>query len=147
MILISHRGNIDRCSERENSPDYIDEALGKGYYIELDVRKINDKLYLGHDSPQYETTLDWLLQRNQKLFIHTKNVDALNFLIDKNLKTFYHQNEDHVIINNCNLIWSNKLSEVRSLSVIPLLSREDIAQHYYYSNVYGICSDFIGFVG
>jgi hypothetical protein len=146
MILISHRGNITSCSKRENSQDYIDEALSQGYHVEMDVRKIGDKLYLGHDIAQYETTLDWLLQRKQYLLVHTKNIDALNYLIDKDLRTFYHQNEDHVIINNCNLIWTNKLSEAKSLSIIPLLSREDIAQAMNYDSVYGICSDFIGFL-
>ena len=39
MIYIAHRGNIRGPNpERENSPDYIDEAIQSGYYVEVDVR-------------------------------------------------------------------------------------------------------------
>ncbi len=34
MILISHRGNINRSiPERENDPKYINEALASGYNV------------------------------------------------------------------------------------------------------------------
>ena len=37
MILISHRGNIDgKIVERENHPEYIDEAIALGYDVEID---------------------------------------------------------------------------------------------------------------
>ena len=147
MILISHRGNIDCYSGHDNELEYIDKAINKGYNVEIDIRKIDNKLYLGHDIPQYEVGIDWLIKRKQYLLIHTKNIQALNYLINKDLKTFYHKDEDHVIINNCNLIWSNKISEAMSFSIIPLLSREDISNAHLYQNVFGICSDFIGTLG
>lgn len=144
MILISHRGNVSEIlPNRENSPDYIDEAIARGYGVEMDVRLINDKLYLGHDFPQYDVTLDWLLDRNKHLWIHTKNFGALSYLIDKDVRTFYHQKENHTIINNCNLIWSHELSEADENSIIPLLSKEDIARQPIPKHVYGICSDFV----
>ena len=38
MIHISHRGNINgKIIERENSPDYIEEAVTAGYFCEVDV--------------------------------------------------------------------------------------------------------------
>ena len=38
MKLISHRGNLEgRKPELENNPEYIDEALSKGYDVEIDV--------------------------------------------------------------------------------------------------------------
>ncbi len=38
MFLISHRGNISgKLPERENTVDYIQEALGLGYDVEVDV--------------------------------------------------------------------------------------------------------------
>jgi len=144
MILISHRGNLDMIlPDRENSPSYIDEAIAQGYDVELDVRLIGDKLYLGHDGPEYETTLKWLLQRKAHIWVHTKNFAALNFLIDKKLRTFYHQKENHTIINNCNLIWSHELSEASERSIIPLISKEDISKQPVPQHVYGICSDFV----
>ena len=145
-VLNSHRGNVD-CSyhQEENSQDYIQKAINLGYDVEIDVRKINDKLFLGHDTPDYEVSIEWLLERNNKLWIHTKNFEALSFLIDFNLKTFYHQKENHTIINSCNLIWSHELSESNEKSIIPLLSLEDI-NNFDNKKVYGICSDFISFL-
>lgn len=38
MILISHRGNIDGPNVKmENDPRYIENTLGKGYNVEVDV--------------------------------------------------------------------------------------------------------------
>jgi glycerophosphoryl diester phosphodiesterase len=54
MILIAHRGNLNgKQPERENSPEYIKEALEKGYHVEVDVwLKETNNLFLGHDSPK-----------------------------------------------------------------------------------------------
>ena len=39
MILIAHRGNtIGPNIEKENHPDYIDEAIKKGFDVEVDIR-------------------------------------------------------------------------------------------------------------
>ena len=64
MIIISHRGNIDGPNpDLENKPDYIEKALAKNYMVEVDVWKIADELYLGHDSQQYITNIDFLKDR------------------------------------------------------------------------------------
>ena len=43
MIHISHRGNINgKIVERENSPEYIQEAVTAGYFCEVDVWHDND---------------------------------------------------------------------------------------------------------
>ena len=35
---IAHRGNVNGKNEsRENSPDYIMEAISLGFYVEIDV--------------------------------------------------------------------------------------------------------------
>lgn len=142
MKLISHRGNIDSLKpDLENSPKYIDAAINLGYDVEIDIRLINDELFLGHDAPDYKITLKWLLDRKNNLWIHTKNFTALSYLIDYDIKTFYHKKEDHVIINNCNLIWSHNLYEANEKSIIPLLNISEMNNINY--NVYGICSDFV----
>ena len=64
MILISHRGNIDKkLLNLENHPDYIDQAIGLDYSVEVDIRVIEGSFYLGHDKPQYGVTQDWLNKR------------------------------------------------------------------------------------
>ena len=55
MYLISHRGNLNGIQKnRENSPSYINEAIEKGYNVEVDVRYEKNKFFLGHDFNQYE---------------------------------------------------------------------------------------------
>ena len=37
MILISHRGNLNGLSVRENEPEYIHESLVHDFDVEIDV--------------------------------------------------------------------------------------------------------------
>ena len=38
MYLISHRGNLDGIEkDYENNPDYINQAISRGYNVEVDV--------------------------------------------------------------------------------------------------------------
>lgn len=148
MKLISHRGNINGCiPEAENKPDYIDDTIRLGYDVEIDVWNVDGKLFLGHDEPQYRVELNWLVERRDYLWIHTKNFEALDYLIDKNVRVFYHEQERQTIINNCNLIWSHDLDRTSSKSIIPLLDLTSIQNnHEQYKHVYGICSDYIDYI-
>lgn len=147
MKLISHRGCTNGIKpDLENRPEFIQEAINLGFDVEIDVRQIEDKLYLGHDRADYEIGLDWLIERKDNLWIHTKNFMALQFLIDKDVRTFYHQKENHTIINNCNLIWSHDLSEANEKSIIPLLNFVDALKYDQFGKVYGICSDFVDII-
>ena len=60
MKLIAHRGNITGPKpELENSPDYIFEAIKKGFDVEVDVWYGTDgKFMLGHDNPDYSFPFD-----------------------------------------------------------------------------------------
>ena len=54
-FLISHRGNLNGPQpNKENSPDYINEAIESGYNVEIDIWFIHNKWYLGHNNPTYE---------------------------------------------------------------------------------------------
>jgi len=65
MIYIAHRGNTQGPNpDKENHPDYLRDAVRKGYDVELDVWLINGKYILGHDAPQYEVP-DYFLENNK----------------------------------------------------------------------------------
>ena len=50
MILISHRGNIDKINTKEeNKPTYIFNALDHNFNVEVDIWFIENTFYLGHD--------------------------------------------------------------------------------------------------
>jgi len=148
MKLISHRGNTNAIiPDSENKKEYIDNAIRLGYDVEVDIWMVDNMLFLGHDEPQYEVELNWLMERKTSLWIHTKNFQALNYLIDKGVRIFYHQQEEQTIINNCNVIWSHDLDNTSDKSIIPLLSLESLRNnHQQYKHVYGICSDFIEYI-
>lgn len=140
MILISHRGNIDGKFESwENEPTYIDLAISKGYDVEIDVWYINNMFFLGHDNPIYGIDAKWLLDRSKKLWLHCKNLEAINYL-QKNydLNYFWHEN-DTVALTSFNHIWAfpGKQPIKNSIAVMPEINDEDVSQ------CAGICSDYI----
>ena len=80
MHFISHRGNLKGPNKNlENKPNYIQEALDKGFDVEIDVWLNKEKFYLGHDKALYETDINFIGQK--KIWVHAKNIEALNKLI------------------------------------------------------------------
>ena len=142
MILISHRGNISGVDfNRENSQSYIQEAIDLGYDVEIDVRYINDNFWLGHDEPEYKIELEWLLEREDSLWIHCKNFEVLSELIGTNLRIFYHLKEDYTIISDKH-IWAHNLENVNDKCIIPLMTEDDVL-NWSSVKVHGICSDYV----
>jgi len=141
MILIAHRGNIDGKSELyENEPNYIDKALKKGYDVEIDIWVIEGNFYLGHDKPQYGITLEWLDKRKNELWIHCKNIEAMEWFnsLFGTYNYFWHQ-EDTLTLTSKGYIWAypGKQSIKASIAVMPEIYNDDISQ------CLGICSDYI----
>lgn len=143
MKFIAHRGNINGPNpEMENNPVYILNTLSLGYECEVDVRLINDKLYLGHDLPQYHIDLEFLLNNCDKLWIHCKNLEALDFLIRyKQLNIFWHNNDEYTITSK-QFIWSyiGVKTTTNIICVMPELSDKYIIDPI---NCYAVCSDFV----
>ena len=81
MLLISHRGNVDGIDESlENDPLYVTHAIHKGYDCEVDLWRLNDKYYLGHDEPKYEIDTNFLGLYSDHLWVHCKNMEALCYM-------------------------------------------------------------------
>jgi len=139
MKLISHRGNINgKIIEAENRPDYIDDTIRLGYDVEIDLWVVDGKIYLGHDSFQYEINDKWLNERIDKLWIHCKNVESLNWIKNTSLHYFWHEN-DTLTLTSKNYIWAypGKQPIVGSIAVMPEIFNDDVY------NCLGVCSDFI----
>ena len=60
MIYIAHRGNLNGPNKDENKPEYIKKSISLGFDCEIDIRYINNILYLGHDTPDYKIDLQFL---------------------------------------------------------------------------------------
>lgn len=142
MILISHRGNTNGpLPEKENDPNYIDEALSNGFNVEIDIWVINNETWLGHDKPQYKVEFEWLLTRISKIWIHCKNIDGIIYFSNFDFypfNYFWHET-DTLTLTSFNYIWSypGKQPIKKSIAVMPEIYNDDI------TNAIGICSDFI----
>jgi hypothetical protein len=140
MIYISHRGNINgRIEEVENKPEYIDDAIKMGYNVEVDVWFVNGIWYLGHDKLQYEINYSWLKERKSKIWVHCKNIEALEICDEKiELHYFWHQ-EDTVTLTSQGTIWAypGKQPIKNSIAVMPEIHNDNVV------GCLGICSDYI----
>lgn len=142
MKIISHRGNI--CGpvlDKENRPSYIDCAIGNGYDVEIDIRFINDELWLGHDEPQYKVDYNWLNVRKDYLWIHCKNVESAYYLKDKDVKYFCHQSDSFTLTSTGHVWVHDLMGTVDNRSIIPLINKESV-QEYPQFDCYGICTDY-----
>lgn len=136
MIKIAHRGNVDGPSILENSPGFILEAITKGFDVEVDVRFIENRWYLGHDRPTYPVGDTFIDQINDKSWFHCKNLEALERLDNKKHKYFWHQNDDFTLTSN-GYIWTYPRKNVTPRSIIV-----DLNLDLKYNNVYGVCTDY-----
>lgn len=137
MILISHRGNTKGpIPEAENRPDYIEDTLKTGYDVEIDVWYIDGTFYLGHDLPQY--AIDKTFLYNSKLWVHCKNVAALEALKFENINYFWHET-DTVTLTSKRYIWAHpgKQPLKNSIAVLPELYNDTVEE------CLGVCSDYI----
>jgi hypothetical protein len=144
MRYISHRGNINgRIESVENHPNYIYDTIVNGYDVEIDVWYVDGNLWLGHDEPQYQIELDWLIKQSPFLWIHCKNTEALSYFsqynIGNNTFNFFWHEEDTATLTSKAYIWAypGKQPIGGSIAVMPEIHNDNI------SKCWGICSDYV----
>jgi hypothetical protein len=141
MILISHRGNLVGPNPKiENTPEYIKKAISLGYDVEIDVWIIKNKIYLGHDDPQYFINKTWLDFYKKFLWLHCKNIEAINYFSNnkKSFNYFWHE-KDTITLTSKKYIWAypGKQPIKNSIAVSPELYNDNL------THCLGICSDYI----
>jgi hypothetical protein len=141
MLKISHRGNTNGPSPRENHPFYIEEAIAQGFDVEVDVWISEDNFWLGHDKPQYMTSKTFLDRYKDKLWIHCKNLTALEYFVrlKEEYKYFWHENDDHTLTSN-GLIWTYPGKSVTDKSIIVIKDDNVLPEH---TKAFGVCSDYV----
>ncbi len=144
MKIISHRGNINGPNkELENLQSTIEKALSLGFDVEVDVWHKDNKWWLGHDEPTYETDLSFISKSN--LWIHCKNLEALDKLVIGNygLEYFWHE-EDTVTLTSSNYIWTypcKPLVSKKSIAVMPELC-DNYPFNLKEADIFGVCTDY-----
>ena len=144
-IFISHRGNLDGVNpDRENHPDYIDECLALGYDCEIDLRFGEGSPHLGHDTPDHKVSLEWLAAREDRLWIHVKEYEALGWLMENlpNARYFCHESDRYTLVNG-GFVWCHDTqNSMNRRCIIPLLSKQSVAD-YDKRGFGGVCSDYL----
>lgn len=141
MRLISHRGNLrGPNTDRENHPDYIQEALDVGYDVEVDVWLIQGEWYFGHSAPQWQVDAKFLCDCG--LWLHCKNIEAFTFLAEcgQNHHYFWHETDRYTLTSR-HWVWTypgSALPSKRGIAVLPELSPD-----WFTEEAEGICSDWI----
>jgi hypothetical protein len=136
MKIIAHRGNTSGPNKDENHPTHLEKALLKGYDIEVDVWVIENKIFLGHDEPKYNVSFNNLFEIKDNLWIHCKNLTALNFFNKKDFIFFWHENDRFTLTSN-GFIWTYPNEELSKKSIIV-----DLMGNNVYNDVYGVCTDY-----
>ena len=135
--IISHRGNLNGPNKKtENTVKQIDFVLNEDFDCEIDVWLINEKLYLGHDNPENEITLNWLDMHKQSLWIHCKNFEALNFFknLDSTFNYFWHQKDDFTLTSK-GYIWTYPEQKYdKNFVIVKLDNNKNLDLH-------GVCTD------
>lgn len=141
MKLIAHRGNINgSIQSQENQTAYIKGALNQGFDAEIDVWLIGEELKSGHDKPEHELALGFLKQHADNLWIHCKNLAALEYLSEhKELNYFYHENDRYTLTSKGH-IWAYPGQAVNKNCVLVVKEMWDEIP----PECLGVCCDFVG---
>jgi hypothetical protein len=143
MKIIAHRGLTNGPNKHlENRPQGIQSCLTKGFDCEIDLWVFEDRLYLGHDGPQYNITEQFLKQ--QGLWIHCKNLSALEYCQqDTELNYFWHDTDTYTLTSK-GYIWTYPDKEVSKLGIMVLPEWSDPTLTNVLSSIcYGVCTDFV----
>lgn len=135
---IAHRGNYAGAQPgRENTIEYIKEALDLGYCVEVDVQVSEDGLCFGHDEPQ--ELVDWHIIGNPRVICHAKTPDALRVLHIMGAHCFAHD-VDYATHTSQGYIWCYPGVHIEHRKAIWLdLHNKSLPEDT--SGIFGICSD------
>ena len=137
MLVISHRGNINGSDpSRENNPWQIMDVIYDGFDVEVDVWRIPDGLYLGHDEPFYKIDYSFLI--NKHLWIHCKNEEAFVYLSQNpKLHVFYHNNGIALTSKGYLFTAPGSILGHKSIAVMP-----ELFPNWDISLACGVCTDY-----
>lgn len=133
MLVISHRANINGIdADLENNPSQILVAL-KRFDVEVDVWFIDGRWFLGHDKPDYLVGFEFF---NNRMWLHCKNLSAVNNLRNTSLNWFWHE-QDKMTLTSHGYIWCYPKNYVESGIVVEFGYNADIPK-----NILGVCTDY-----
>lgn len=147
MKIISHRGNLEGLNPLwENNPAYIEQAMLKGFEVEIDLWVEDGECYLGHDDPQYFVPMEWLAKYKDVFWIHCKNKEALEKMCNSVVKFhyFWHESDRYTVTSQgFGLVLVGQFPYKNSVIVMPEKISLYSSPHgqEYIKDSYGIITD------
>ena len=147
MKIIAHRANLGGPDpSKENTPDQIDLCLALGFDVEIDLRysPLDRTFVLGHDKGETRVSYSWLEERRDGLWIHCKDILALDQMTrGSGFRYFWHQEDDYTLTSN-EVIWAypGKEYTCRTVIVMPEWDESVDWDKLKKSNCYGVCTDY-----
>lgn len=140
MKLIAHRGNTQGPDPlQENSPNYIHQALCRGFDVEIDVWFACDCFYLGHNEPRYPIKEAFLEQEG--LWCHAKNYQALEKMrFNSKIHCFWHQEDDYTLTSS-GYVWGYPGKTALANAVLVVQGK--ILPAISCSKIVGYCGDYV----
>lgn len=142
MRFIAHRGNVKGPKpEWENKKSYIRQALQLGFDVEIDVSYIDGKLFLGHDEPGEEVSLEYL--SSSSLWVHAKTAATFAYLTGFSEINTFLQSEEAIVVSSRQYLWNHsKCTDFtpRSVAVVLDYDKEFLSK---YVKISGVCSDYV----
>lgn len=151
MKIISHRGNLEGTDpSTENTIQQIYKCIDLGFDVEVDVWVIDDQICLSHDNPTYMENkhiveLKDIYELSDKLWIHCKNKEALEYFSSKSFHYFWHETDRYTLTNRgIGWVLVGQFPYSKSVIVLPeSISLYNPPYGYeYIKNSYGICTDY-----
>lgn len=142
-LVISHRGNISGPKScEENTHETILHAMALGYDVEIDLWRSENQLFLGHDGPEHETTYTFLSSYYHRLWIHCKNLEALEWCIRKGLRCFSHDKDDAVLVSDKSIWRYPTYNLYVGEDTIIVLPEKCFTDDNQYNKCRGFCTDY-----
>lgn len=145
MKFIAHRGNTHGPNPTsENDPKHIEFVIRVyGFDVEVDVWRVDEIMFLGHDEPQYKIDESFLRRYRDRLWCHAKNMDALTWLLNHDYHTFFHDVDEYTLTSK-GVVWTFPGNPVPKNGVIVMPERTRDRVKFIRENQHAAyyCSDF-----
>ena len=146
MKLIAHRGNTSGAKKNlENTTSYIEEAIANEFDAEIDLW-FDQGWHLGHDFPGEKVAETWLIKNASSLWIHAKNLAAMEKLamFGSTFNYFWHEKDERTLTSK-GQFWTypGKSLGKLSIAVMPEWDEKMDINSLLTEDIFGICSDFV----
>lgn len=136
--FISHRGNTSGINkDKENTLEYVLKAINEGFECEIDIWFHKEDFYLGHDFPSEKVSKNFLINYSKNLWLHCKNIEAIDNLKNYKNNFFWHENDKYTLTSK-KYVWTFPGQKTTENSILVSLGPE-----LPKSPVLGVCSDYI----